>query len=141
MSDQQRDWDKEMAAIDKAISRTPQVPAGGGAVQRPSAALPAVSRKAAFATWLRVLLGLTLAGAMTQWPYASGCGLSLVVYLLASGVVVVAGLWSAISSWYRRLGWAHTLSLLVVIWGAYLAGREILPRVGYAKHIAYWSCP
>ena len=45
-----------------------------------------------------------------------------------------------VTDWYRRLGWAHTLSLMVALWGIFLAGREILPRIGYAKHIAYWVC-
>jgi len=145
MSEQPRDWDKELAAIDKAISRSPAQPVGAAVpAARPGgtavAAAP-VSRRAALATWLRVILGLTLAGAMTQWPYVHDCGVNLFLYLGAAGVVVVAGIWSAISSWYRRLGWAHALSLLVVLWGGYLSLSEVLPRIGYAKHIAYWTCP
>ena len=140
MSDQPRDWDKELAAIDKAMARAP-APAAGAPVATKGPALPAaVPKRAALATWLRVLLGLVLAGAMTQWPYAHECGLELLVYLGAALTVIVAGVWSGISSWYRRLGWAHTLSLLVVLWGIFLASREILPRVGYAKHLAYWVC-
>jgi hypothetical protein len=142
MSDKQRDWDKELAAIDKVMARTPAAPAGQAPpAQREPSPVPVVSRRAAFTTWLRVILGLTLAVGMTQWPYPNGCGLNLFVYLGAAVVVAVAGVWSAISSWYRRLGWAHTLSLLVVLWGVFLAGREVLPRVGYAKHLAYWTCP
>ena len=142
MSDAPRDWDKEMAAIDKAMAKGPAV-APGQAVpaQRGAPAPVTVTRKAALATWLRVLLGLILAGAMTQWPYANDCGIGLFIYLGAAATVVVAGFWSSISSWYRRLGWAHTLSLLVVLWGGYLAMHEILPRIGYAKHLAYWTCP
>jgi hypothetical protein len=148
MSEGPRDWDKELAAIDKVIARSPASPPGAaqpatrptGAVAGPPAPRP-VSRGAALATWLRVILGLTLAAAMTQWPYAHDCGLNLFLYLGAAGVVVVAGLWSSISSWYRRLGWAHALSLLVVLWGGYLTLSEVLPRIGYAKHIAFWTCP
>ncbi|HSR91128.1 MAG TPA: hypothetical protein VLK88_07460 [Gemmatimonadales bacterium] len=141
MSDQPRDWDKELAAIDKAMARGPS-PAAGAPVttKAPESPVVVVSKRAAFSTWLRVLLGLVLAGAMTQWPYAHQCGVELFFYLGAAVTVIVAGVWSGISSWYRRLGWAHTLSLLVVLWGIYLAGQEILPRVGYAKHIAYWVC-
>jgi len=141
MGDAPRYWDKEMAAIDKAMAKAPAL-APGQAVPATRAPAPvAVTRKAALATWLRVLLGITLAGAMTQWPYGRDCGLGLFIFLGAAATVVIAGFWSAISSWYRRLGWAHTLSLLVVLWGGYLAGHEILPRVGYAKHLAYWTCP
>jgi hypothetical protein len=140
MSDQPRDWDKELAAIDKAMARGPAPAAGAPVATKGSAAPAAIPKRAAVATWLRVLLGLTLAGAMTQWPYAHQCGVELYFYLAAAFTVIVAGVWSGISSWYRRLGWAHTLSLLVVLWGIFLASREILPRVGYAKHLAYWVC-
>ena len=140
MSDQPRDWDKELAAIDKAMTRGPAPTAGAPVATKGSAAPAAVPKRAAVATWLRVLLGLTLAGAMTQWPYAHQCGVELYFYLAAAFTVIVAGVWSGISSWYRRLGWAHTLSLLVVLWGILLASREVLPRVGYAKHLAYWVC-
>lgn len=140
MSDQPRDWDKELAAIDKAMARGPAPAAGAPVATKGSMAPAVVPKRAAVATWLRVLLGLTLAGAMTQWPYAHQCGVELYFYLAAAFTVIVAGVWSGISSWYRRLGWAHTLSLLVVLWGIFLASREILPRVGYAKHLAYWVC-
>jgi hypothetical protein len=147
MSDQPRDWDKELADIDKAISRLPsQGPApaarGGAPVTAPRAAeVPAGGRLATFTTWLRVILGLTLAIGITQWPYPSACGFNLAVYLGAIGAVTVAGLWSSISSWRRRLGLAHTLSLLVLLWGLVLAAREVLPRTGYAKHVRTWTCP
>jgi hypothetical protein len=36
---------------------------------------------------------------------------------------------------------AHTLSLLVLLWGLVLAAREVLPRTGYARHVRTWSCP
>ena len=140
MSDQPRDWDKELAAIDKAMARAPAPTAGAPVATKPVESPALVTRRAVLATWLRVLLGLVLAGAMTQWPYAHECGVELYFYLAAAFTVIVAGIWSGISSWYRRLGWAHTLSLLVVLWGIFLAGREILPRIGYAKHIAYWVC-
>ncbi len=141
MSNQPRDWDKELAAIDKVIARAP---AEGGAAPPPASrpvAAVTVSRKAVFTTWLRVGLAIVLAAAMTQWPYPNGCGLNLFIYLGAVAGVVVAGLWSTITSWYRRLGLAHTLSVLVTLWGLVLAAREILPRVGYAKVALRWLCP
>ena len=81
MSDQPRDWDKELAAIDKAMARGPAPAAGAPVATKGSAAPAAVPKRAAVATWLRVLLGLTLAGAMTQWPYAHQCGVELYFYL------------------------------------------------------------
>ncbi|HWA57606.1 MAG TPA: hypothetical protein VG692_10150 [Gemmatimonadales bacterium] len=153
MSDQPRDWDKELADIDKVIARLPSqgagpagntpaaLPPGGRPAPAASAAPSGGGKLATFTTWLRVGLGIALAVGITQWPYPSACGLNLMVYLGAILVVIVAGLWSSVSSWRRRLGLAHTLSLLVLLWGLVLAAREVLPRVDYAKHVRTWSCP
>ncbi len=140
MSDRPRDWDKELAEIDKQIARQP---ATGASAKPAAAASPGavVSSRALFTTWLRVVLGLTLALAMTQWPYLHRCGLNLFLYCGAIVTVIVAGVWSGVSSWYRRLGLAHVLSLLVVLWGLVLAAREMLPRLGYAQETATWFCP
>jgi hypothetical protein len=145
MSDQPRDWDKELANIDRVIARTPASPpasaAGPTSVAPRGSAIPAQGgRLATLTTWFRVLLGLALAVGITQWPYPNACGLNLAVYLGAIATVAVAGLWSSITSWQRRLGLAHTLSLLVLLWGLILAARETLPRLGYAKQARTWTC-
>src|SRR6476646_7175365 len=96
-----RDWDKELAEIDKVMAKAPvPVPAKAGAGQVPAqrqssgpAPVPPASGKSVFGTWLKVLLAAALAGAMTQWPYANACGVGLFLYLGAAGVVVIAGLW------------------------------------------------
>lgn len=140
MSDQPRDWDRELAEIDKVMARPPtsaQPPATTTGRGTPA---PAAGRMATLTTWLRVILGLVLAIGITQWPYANACGLNLVVYLGAISTVIVAGMWSAVSSWSRRLGLAHLLSLGVLLWGLVLAAREVLPRVGYARTVRTWSC-
>ena len=147
MSPAERDWDKELADIDKVIARSPApsglpapVPAasaqGGRAI-----ATPAGGRKATLWTWTQVLLGGLLAVGMTQWPYSHGCGIKLFFYLGAAGLVVIAGLWGALSSWRRRMGLAHTLAMLVVLSGLILVAREVLPRVGYARQALTWMCP
>jgi hypothetical protein len=140
MADQPRDWDRELAEIDKVMTRTGgqagTAPVRGGGVAVPDAG----GRMAAFTTWMRVVLGLFLAVGMTQWPYANACGLNLAVYLGAIAAVIVAGAWSGLSSWRRRLGLAHFLSLAVLLWGLVLAAREVLPRVGYAKSPRAWTC-
>jgi hypothetical protein len=145
MNDQPRDWDKELAEIDKVIARSPAaVPASEG-TQAPGGRGAGVAstggRLAGLTTWVRTLLGLALAVGMTQWPYPNACGFNLAVYLGAICTVVVAGLWSSISSWQRRSGFAHTLSLLVLLWGMLLVAREVLPRVGYARQMRTWTCP
>ena len=152
-----RDWDKELAEIDKLIAAgpapTPPVPAGkAGAAPRqaakssggePSAVgggrLAALRYSATF-TWIRLILALVLGIGMTQWPYTHGCGMPLYGYLAAVGGVIVASFWSMVSSWKSRSGLAHALSVVLLFWGFGLAAREVLPRIGYAKQVATWEC-
>ena len=147
-----RDWDKELADIDKLLAAGPAAPAPvvpqaasptPGRAAAPAAAPARVAgpgRHARLFTWLRLVLGLALGAAMTQWPYTHGCGLSLYLYLGAVAAVIVAGVWSGVSSWKTRSGFAHLLSVGLAIWGGVLAAREVLPRVGYAKQAAEWVC-
>jgi len=143
-----RDWDKELAQIDKIIAQTPRgaapVPAAGGAgAARPAAAeisAPTPRRKV-LGAWLRVLLGVGLAAGVTRWPYLHTCGVALYLYLGALGVTLLGGFWAAVAAWRRRMGLAHTVSLLVMLWGGVLLTSEVLPRIGYAKHTAAWGCP
>jgi len=145
-----RDWDKELAEIDKLIAsgggNAP--PAKAGAAPSPrtpgrTGAAPAGTgdRRAGLFLWLRLLLALALGGAMTQWPYTHGCGLPLYGYLAGVGVVIVASFWTMVGSWRTRSAFAHFLSIALLLWGVSLAAREVLPRVGYAKQAATWACP
>ena len=153
-----RDWDREMREVDKLLARLPDAdptlgrgvptvpvsprPALGGPAG-PGGALPQAGPargRAWLTTGLRVGLGLALAVGMLAWPYTHSCGLKLTFYLIGATTVTVAGVWSALSSWRRRLGWAHTLSIVLVIWGLGLAGRQILPRV-YGKEPIPFFCP
>ena len=77
---------------------------------------------------------------MTQWPYPHGCGLALLGYLGAVGVVVLAGGWIAAVSWERRNGVVHLLALLLLLWGIALTAERVLPRIGYAAQHAAWGC-
>lgn len=139
-----RDWDKELAEIDRLMAKPPApAAASAGPAVRPAGSVVAPSKatgKMALATWARVLLGVAIGAGMTQWPYAHSCGFQLALYLGATGGVVLAGLWGMITSWKRRMPIAHTVSLAVALWGGYLAGREILDRTGYAKVTKAWFC-
>jgi hypothetical protein len=146
---EQRDWDKELAEIDRLIAAgAGEKPQGTDARTQGRAdarvevarAVPSSDRRAALFTWLRLLLGLTLGLAMTQWPYTHGCGLALYGYLAGVGVVLAAALWTVAASWRTRSGFAHFLSIGLLFWGILLGAREVLPRVGYAKESAAWSC-
>jgi len=98
-------------------------------------------RKGAMSTWLRVALVLAFAVAVPFWPYPRECGINLILYMSVISLLVIAGAWGAASSWGRRLGNAHVLSLLTVVWGLALIAAEVLPRIGYAAHQARWMCP
>lgn len=152
--DEVRDWDKELAEVDKLLAQTPAAPApaagrapsGGPPAPRGSAAPPGpagrkLSAREWLGTWVRVVLGLLIGIGITQWPYTYGCGMKLGFYLIGVAAVITAGVWSSVSSWRRHLGWAHLISQGLVIWGLALAAREVLPRVHYAQHVATWLCP
>ena len=78
---------------------------------------------------------------MLVWPYSHVCGAKLMFYLIGASTVIVAGVWGGFSSWRRRLGLAHLLSLGVLLWGLALVAGVVLPRMGYASHPAIWFCP
>jgi hypothetical protein len=90
--------------------------------------------------WFRVALALSLAVTMGGWPYNRSCGFPLLGYLSAVATVIVAGIWAATASWKVRSGLAHTIALILVLFGFVLAGSELLTRNGYAVDRATWQC-
>ena len=93
-------------------------------------------------TWAKVALGVLVGIGIAPgvWPYSHGCGLRLIFYLLGVTTVIAAGVWASISSWKRRLGFAHVVSQILIVWGILLMTREVLPRVG-ERAAALWLCP
>ncbi len=148
MTDQPRDWDKELAEIDKILAKGPVAPPAGAPVPKaitggppaPRAAAAPVARSSVLGTWARALAGAVLAGAMTQWPYVHACGVPLLLYTLAAGAVVVVGVWGAVASWRSRIPAAHIVSLVVAGWGIGLLASVVLPRIGYAAEQLAWVC-
>ena len=147
MSEQPRNWDRELADIDKAIAKQGSVPAQTGSAPPPPAGrgpdVPArapVRRRSVALTWFWVLLALALAIALPLWPYERSCGLRLVFFMGAAGVTALIGLLGALSSWASHRGFAHVLSLAVIAWAAVVGLREVLPRIGYAKAARSWTC-
>ena len=141
-------WEKELAKIDKqleSMSDEALLPAKSAATPAARAEAVAVQKST---TTLGVMLRLALATAlgvgMVFWPYEARCGGGLFLYLGAVGVLMGAGIWSAVWSWRHRSARAHILSLLLALWGGTLAGLEVLPRLGYAipteAHPATWMC-
>lgn len=145
-----RDWDKELAEIDKVIAKQPVLapkpaapgsPAAAPVARSAAAPLPAARGRAALSGWVRVLLGVAVAAGVTlAWPYRHNCGLPLYGYLAASGGVLLAGLWGAVASWKRRMGLAHVLALLVSLTGAALVAKIVVDRGGYPKVPSTWTC-
>lgn len=154
MSD--RDWDKELAKIDAEMAKSASRPAAPA--PRPSAApgvAPSVAPSASptglpapattnFGVYARLTLAVAVGVGIIFWPYANRCGMGLAGYLGAVSAVIVSGVWSAAWTFKHRAGKAHTLAVLLVLWGLVLAALDVLPRIGYAKptleHPAAWTC-
>jgi len=139
MTERPRDWDRELADIDRVIEKAP-APAGTPA-RLPAPGSPPVVRSSVAMTWFWVVLALLLALALPLWPYGKECGLQFFFYLGAATLALLAGGAGAVSSWAARRGLAQVLSLLVVVWAGAMGAREVLPRVGYAAQSKTWLCP
>jgi len=164
-----RDWDKELAKIDKQLASisdealvgkpTPQgagaagakAPAGKavGPARAPVAALPSgeprIERETrGWQVYLRLLLSVAAGIALLIWPYDTRCGTGLIGYLGATAIVTASGIWSGVWTWRHRAPRAHTVSLLLILWGMVLGSIQVLPRIGYGKpdpqHPATWAC-
>jgi hypothetical protein len=143
MTEHPRDWDKELANIDRVMAKQ-SGSAPSVASTRPAAlpsTAPALARGRSVAlTWFWVVLGLALAIALPIWPYEKACGLRLIFFLGAVGITFIVGVLAALASWAHRRGFAHVLSLIILGWSSVLAAREVLPRIRYAKQSSTWMC-
>lgn len=150
MSDEPRNWDKELSEIDKLIASSPEPPARPAPV--PGRAAPAASapvrpvapplrRRDRAGTWILVLLALALGVALVLWPRFKECGLGLGYFLAADVMLLIVALVAARSAWTRRQGLAHLLALIGIAGAFVIGAREVLPRVGYARVAATWTCP
>ena len=111
MTEQPRNWDREMADIDRAIGKQGNVPPGsvpppapaprGGGLILP----PAPRRRSVALTWFWVSLSLALALALALWPYQRSCGLQLIFFLGAAGVTALIGVLATLASWSRPRCW------------------------------------
>jgi hypothetical protein len=92
------------------------------------------------AAWLWTLLGAVVGGAVPFWPYTRDCGWWLGLYATVVALVLVVALRAVAVTWRHRVGAAHVLALVVLLWGLTLGGELVLPRVGYAAASAGWRC-
>jgi hypothetical protein len=137
MTEQPRNWDKELENIDRAIAKQPAAPVTPPAVTPPTTS----QRRFVALAWFWTIVAIVLAVALLFWPYDRSCGIRLIFFLGAALLAVVMGMLGAFSSWAHRQGLAMFISLLVIVWAGVMAAREILPRAGYAKEAMEWTCP
>jgi hypothetical protein len=136
MTEQPRDWDKELADIDRAIAKQGGAP---GSAPVPAGATP--RRRFVALAWFWTLLAIVLAVALVIWPFDRTCGIRLIFFLGAVLVGLVLGVVGSFTSYAHRQGLALVLSLLVILLTGIMGVREVLPRTGYAKQAMDWTCP
>ena len=126
MTEQPRNWDKELADIDKVIARqptpAPAPAAGAGKPPTPS------QRRFVALTWFWTGLAIILAVALPLWPNDKSCGLRLVFYLGAAGIALLMGALGALASWSHRRGLAFVLSLVAILWARRRFGQAAADR-------------
>ena len=102
-------------------------------------------RTALIGVFARLILVGAVAVALVFWPYENQCGLGLFGFLGAEAVIVVGGVWVAITTWRARLPRMHLISLAITLAGLVSIAAEVLPRTGYAavdpKNPPHFSCP
>ena len=145
----QDDWSVQLKKIEREFQGLPPEPSPAfkklqGEEQR-RAQERALQRTAMIGGGARLVLVAALGVALAFWPYANTCGSGLAGYLAVEIVIIVGGLWVAVSTWRARLPKMHMVSLLIVLIGLVLVATEILPRVGYAavdpKRPPHFACP
>jgi hypothetical protein len=160
-----RDWQKELAEIDKRIS---SVSTGEMTAATPAPAAPPSKRsapalasreaagagptvagqrrhwKATVGLTLRLLVTALLLAVVVVWPYATACGAWLAAYLATIGATALGALWTSVAAWRHRAPFVHVLGLGLFLAAGVYGAMEVLPRVGYAvpdaAHPATWVC-
>ena len=146
-----RDWDKELAEIDKLMGApAPKAQLPPGEPGRVAPAVPAVGAAPVtrhpsrvtkpWKVWAVTLLGPVGAVGLAVWPYPKGCGLSLGVYLVGLLAVWGASIWGMRTAWAAQRGLAMVIGVITLLASLTLGALEVLPRVGYARHSLTWTC-
>ncbi len=146
---QQDDWSSQLKKIEREFEGLPPEPSPAlkklQSEEERRAQERTQQRVAMFGGGARLILVFALFAALAVWPYERACGLGLLEYLGVEVVIIVGGLWVALTTWRYRLPKMHTLSLLIVLTSLILIAVEVLPRIGYAavdpKHPPQFSCP
>lgn len=140
----QIDWKSKLREIEREYDGLPPEPSPSAQRAKKMAEQAAKDRVSRRWVLVRLALVLALSVAILFWPYDTQCGVRLVGYLAASGIVILGGLWIAVLSWHHRMAETHAVSMLILLWGIAVLARETLPRVNYARPDAAraaWRCP
>jgi len=145
----QDDWSTQLKKIEREWEGLPPEPSPAfkkmQSEEQKRAQDRARQRSAMIGGGARLVLVAAVGIGLAFWPYENQCGSGLFGYLAAELVIIVGGLWVAITTWRARLPKMHILSLLIALTGLILVAIEILPRVGYAavdpRHPPQFSCP
>jgi hypothetical protein len=145
----QDDWSVQLKKIEREFEGLPPEPSAAfkklQSEEERRAQERARQRSALIGVVARLILVAAVAVALEFWPYANDCGSGLFGYMGAEAVIVVGGVWVAISTWRARLPRMHIVSLAVTLAGLILIVGEVLPRIGYAavdpKNPPHFSCP
>lgn len=146
------DWNAELRKIEREFDGLPPTPSAAerrakqeaerraqhGATRRASGISEGGETVAGAAG--RLMLVLALAVAINFWPYARSCGMGLYVFLGAELALVLGALWTASYTWRGRLAKGHAVAMIVLLWAFVLVAAQVLPRVGYARASAAWTC-
>ena len=99
----------------------------------PRIAFPILSEDqwAVIAARMFVGLGVVLGVAMVYWPYSHEHSWGLALYLFATALIVITGVWGSKLTWDSRLGRSHAIAIATVIWGLTLAVVAVLPHLGF----------
>ncbi|HJP61600.1 MAG TPA: hypothetical protein VJ865_16445 [Gemmatimonadaceae bacterium] len=145
----QDDWSVQLKKLEREFEGLPPEPSLAykklQSEEERRAQERARQRAALIGVFARLILVAAVAVALAFWPYDKTCGLGLFGFLGAEAVIVVGGIWVAITTWRARLPRMHLVSLAITLGGLVLIAGEVLPRIGYAavdpKNPPHFSCP
>src|SRR3954469_1579348 len=144
----QDDWSTQLKKIEREFEGLPPEPSPAfkklQSEEQRRAQERASQRAAMIGGGARLFLVGALGVALAFWPYENQCGSGLFGYLAVELVIILGGLWVAVTTWRARLPRMHIVSLLIALTGLVLVGVEVLPRVGYAavdpKRAPHFTC-
>ena len=145
----QDDWSVQLKKLEREFEGLPPEPSPAfkkfQSEEERRAQERARQRAALIGVFARLILVAAVLVALAFWPYDNTCGVGLFGFLGTEAVIVVGGVWVAITTWRVRLPRMHLVSLAITLGGLVLIAAEVLPRIGYAavdpKNPPHFSCP